>query len=831
MSGPASGDAAGAGSLRARLRALDRAYSTGHHGRWSARRRSELIDDALAGWFERAGAPEGVALAALGGYGRREQLPCSDVDLLILHDGSRSPDDVAAIARDLLYPLWDAGLQVGQAVRTPAECRAIAHERLDALTAMLDLRFLRGDPGLVEDARRRVLELVRADPQAFAARLREAGRERHVRHGSATSLLEPELKEGEGGLRDLASIGWLEAAMGTSMEAVGALRTRERGALEAAGAFLIRVRSALQLETGKRTDRLILEHQPPIARAMGFQDEPGLIAEDGLMRAVFEHARQVAHIYRAAFARLLDESAAPASDSLETLDAEGVLLALADVAEAGTTPSLALLDRIESANVPDPVDWTDGMLAAFVRLLRAEDAGADGLDTLDRMGLLMRYLPPWREVRCRPQRDPYHRLTVDSHLTGAVRAMARILAATGPADDPVEAAAVANGIDDPDALLLGAFLHDIGKIGERGHVAVGSRIAEETLTRMGVAARTRELASFLVREHLLLPDTATRRDLTDEELVLGVAARVGSPERLAALYLLAQADAVATGPAAWTPWRRSLIRELVVRVQGVFDRGEMGTQLAEQLADRLDRLRGLLGGESEAEVERFVLRMPRGYFLTVEPARAARHFATIAPDLGSQEVRTAPAPGSRPGSYELLVVAADRTGLLSSIAGALAVAGLSILTAHVFTTHDGAAVDLFEVEGVFEQTIAEARWREFRTLLRQAIEGRISLERRVSDKRAHYPPTSDAPITVAVDNDASGFSTVIEVGAPDRIGLLHDITSAFGELQLDVHLAKVATYTGRVIDAFYIRDALGRKVTDAAQISEIETAVRGRLEG
>ena len=264
-------------------------------------------------------------------------------------------------------------------------------------------------------------------------------------------------------------------------------------------------------------------------------------------------------------------------------------------------------------------------------------------------------------------------------------------------------------------------------------------------------------------------------------------------------------------------------------MQRVFDRGEMGEQLAEQLTERIDQLRTLLSSEPEAGVERFVLTMPRGYFLTVDPARAAAHYPTIAPEVGSQEVRTAAVPGPRPGTYELLVVAADRPGLLSWIAGALALAGLSILTAQVFTTNDGTAVDLFEVEGAFEPHVTERRWRELRTTLRDAVGGRISLERRVREKRAYYPAKGDTPVTVTLDNGASDFSSVVEVGAPDRIGLLYDITSALADLRLDVHVAKVATYTDRVIDAFYVRDALGAKVTDPAQIAEIEAAVHARL--
>ena len=819
--------------LREDLAALDRAYSAGHHGLWLARRRSDLLDGALIERFGAAGPPQGVALAAVGGFGRREQLPHSDVDLLIIQRESMDETDVDGFLERLLYPLWDEGLEVGQAIRTPDECVGIAAERVDALTAMLDLRCLAGEQDLADEVRRRVLARVREEPAAFAVRLREAAEARRLRYGSVAHLLRPELKEGQGGLRDVASLGWLAHAAGP-LEPAGLLRERERDAVDAAAEFLTRVRSALHLETGVRTDRLLPDQQPSVARAMGFEDHPGLIAEDGLMRAVFEHGRQVTHVTRAVFARYLDApdaggGPAPASPQ----DAAGVLDALAEGVEAGAAPSPVLLDAIEASGLPDPVVWTDEVRRAFLRLLRAGDGGVDALETLDRLGLLTRYLPAWADVRCRPQRDPYHLYTVDRHLTGALREMDRMLsrgtAATfEDAEDPVERDAVAR-IGDPDGVRLGALLHDIGKVGEGGHVGIGARVAAETLVHIGVAAPTRDLAAFMAAHHLLLPDTATRRDLTAEDLILDVASRIGSPERLAALYLLAKADALATGPAAWTPWRRALVRELVMKVQRVFDRGEMGEELAERLTDRIERLRDLLRGEPEDGVERFVLTMPRGYFLTVDPARVARHYATIAPQVGSLEVRTATVPGPSAGTYELLVVASDRPGLLSWIAGALALSGLSILTAQVFTTDDGTAVDLFEVQGVFETDVAERHWRELRSTLRKAVEGRISLDARVREKRAYYPPRSEAPVTVTLDNAASDFSTVIEVGAPDRIGLLHDITSTLADLRLDVHVAKVATYTDRVIDAFYVRDSLGGKVTDPAQIAEIESAVHARL--
>ena len=805
------------------LRALDRAYATGHHGRWSASRRAEIVDGCLRDLFGSLDSVAGVALLALGGYGRRTLSPGSDVDLLILHDGSNAPR-VAALAERLLYPLWDAGLRVGHAVRTPAECLEAAAD-LDGATAMLDGRLLAGAAATWASARAPVLERVRADARGFAARLADDRRVRRERFGSVSSLLEPDVKEGIGGLRDVQTLGWLRAAIGSPLEDAGLVRATERRAVDEAEEFLVRVRSALHLETGRGSDRLVLEQQPPIAEGMGFVDEPGLPVVDGLMRSVFEHGRQVEHVVSSVFDRFLRGSSdLPAIEPTP----DGILRAFVSVVrDRGVMPAAAL-DAMTPDAVPEGA-WSDGVRDAFLELLRSGPEAAGALETLDRIGLLERYLPAWNEVRCRPQRDPYHRSSVDVHLLDAFAGAAVLLG--DPGDDPL-AVEVAAAIEDRDAVLLGALLHDVGKTGHGNHVAGGARVADETLAHMRAEGPTADLVRFLVSEHLLLSDTATRRDLEDEELVHGLAERIGEPARLASLTLLTIADARATGPLAWTPWRAALVRELVVKVGRVLERGDVEPGAAERLSERADEIRGALEGEDPDHVERFLMRMPRGYVSTVPIERVRAHFGLVARPIGAQEVRTVASEGSRPGTYALAVAAADRAGLLSMIAGALTLAGLSILTAQVFTTEDGVAVDLFQVEGAFDSEVGEERWREIRGTLRRAIEGRLSLDHRVHAKRSYYPgPRQDVPVGVTVDNDASDFFTVVEVGAPDRLGLLFDVTRALAELHLDVHLAKVATYGVRVVDAFYVRDALGRKVIEPVQVAEIEQAVRSRIEG
>ena len=806
-----------ASELRRRFDALARAYPPGQHGRWAANERAAALDD----WFVDAVGSADVAVVALGGYGRRLQLPASDVDVLVIHGGL---DEAALedLGRQLWYPLWDRGFTVTPLVRTPAECQGAAAQRLDSCTALLDARRLTGPERLFRRAVDPVLEAVRADPSSFASRLLEERDHRAERSGSCAYDLEPDLKDGLGGLRDVASLGWLATALDAPLAASGVIRSADTAAIDEAEEFLIRARSAVHLETGKRVDRLSVELQPEVASTMGFDDEPGLAAIDGLMRSVFERARVIDAVVRSALARV--RAGVAPSTHIEISGPAAILDALAATPDGAVAPQL--VDAIADSGIVGMVQWDEDTRDAFLAVMRSEH-GAAALDVLDRVGLLERFVPGWSAVRSRPQRDPYHRYTVDGHLTRTLSTMVGLL--DDPSSDPL-AADLSAAVDDRDALLLGALLHDIGKVGKGDHVPIGAEIARAQLDAMGLPSHTAELAAFMVAEHLLLPDTATRRDLSDENLIMDVSATVGTQESLAALYLLAAADAAATGPAAWTPWRQTLVRELVTKVQHVLQRGTMGQELAARLTERIETVRRLLAQEPDPDVDRFVLRMPRGYFLAVEPADAARHFRTIAPHLGSDELRTASTAGSRPETYELLVVTPDRPGLLSSVAGALAVGGISSLSAQVCTTSDHVAVDLFEVEGAFEREITEERWRGVRSMLRRVIEGATSIDRKVEEMRRHYPgPAVQTPVTVRADNDASDFSTVLEVGAPDRIGLLYDITRALSALGLDVHLAKVATFDGRVVDAFYVRDELGRKVTDTAVLTELTDELRNRL--
>ncbi|WP_425582534.1 [protein-PII] uridylyltransferase, partial [Streptomyces synnematoformans] len=525
----------------------------------------------------------GVSLVAVGGYGRGELSPRSDLDLLLLHDGSLRPGALAAVADRLWYPVWDMGLALDHSVRTPAEALRTAGEDLKVTLGLLDARHVAGDAALTAGLRTAVF----ADWRNRAARrlpeLRELDRERAERHGELQFLLEPDLKEARGGLRDATALRAVAASWLADAPRAGLDRARER---------LLDTRDALHLTTGRATDRLALQEQDQVAAALGLLDS------DTLLREVYEAARTLAYATdvtwrevdrglragggRRAAARLRNLLGAsgrpvprgpaertPLADGVVEQDGEVVLArtaradrdpvlplrAAAAAAQAGLPLSLPAV-RLLAAQAPSlPVPWPDEAREQLVTLLGAGPATVPVWESLEAEGLVTRLLPDWERVRCRPQRNPVHRWTVDRHLV----------------ETAVRAAALTRRVGRPDLLLVAALLHDIGKgwpDGPGGHSVTGETIARDMARRIGFPAADVDVVGALVRHHLLLVETATRRDLDDPATVRLVADAVGGHGTLELLHALTEADALATGPAAWTAWRASLVADLAGRVRG-----------------------------------------------------------------------------------------------------------------------------------------------------------------------------------------------------------------------------------------------------------------------
>jgi len=671
---------------------------------------------------------------------------------------------------------------------------------------------------------------------------------RQGRFGAGGETLEPNLKEAVGGLRDVQALGWLVSVIDGSprpRNRVGRaqlerIRRTEKGVRKDEGNTVLLVRVALHRVNGGSSDVLGADQQPAVAELLGLPDEEGWEARDVLMRDLSAAHRFIAcacdeylgnpwywvdSLSRDPLKRLRKrlKSYHRPTDSApgELAGIDRPLSALAADAVEISDPTLyASIGALEGRSVSQglvPFErWSTAVRHGFFGVLTGE-ANARALREMDVFQLLQALLPEWVAVRGRPQRDPYHRYPVDIHLIETAAEAARSLREP---DEPfaVEAARL---VEDPAALLLGALLHDIGKVGRGSHVSLGADIAGQALDRMGVTAGVGDDVLFLAREHLLLSDTATRRSLEDEGLVLHVAARIRDPRRLALLYLLTVADARATGPAASSPWRLGLIRELVAKVSHAFERGLMTGDRAERLEVAETEMRSALAEAAvpSQDAESFVSTVPADYLLWAEPRAAVAHLPLIVPRPEAAEARIATRPGAWEGSYEAAVGAVDRLGLLAAVAGSMALSGLSILSCRAFTTESGLALDVFDVRGAFEPEVGPDRWDRFRAFLRPALAGQVDLSTRVQELRAHYrPAASDFPTSVRVDQDASDFCTVVEVSAPDRLGLLFELASAFAELGIDVHSAKVATYGPRVIDVFYVRDGAGQKLVETGEI-------------
>ncbi|MFJ9610959.1 [protein-PII] uridylyltransferase [Kitasatospora sp. NPDC101176] len=785
----------------------------GRSGRPRRTALARLTDDWLAGLFTAAGRPPGVALVAVGGYGRGELSPRSDLDVLLLHDGR--------IARDLperiWYPVWDSGSALDHSVRTLAEARAVAAADLKAQLGLLDARHLAGDQALTATLRSVVLTDWRASAPARLPELRELCRERAERHGELSFLLEPDLKEARGGLRDVVALDAVAATW---------LADAPRDGLDAAALRLADVRDALHLATGRATERLSLQDQDQVAERLGVLDA------DTLLREVYEAARTIAYAsdvtWRAVDRVLAARSGRgrrsarsafrfagagrgagavargaverrPLAEGVVEQDGEAVLAqgarpaadpvlplrAAAAAAQNGLTVSYATVRRLAAECRPLPTPWPDEAREQLVTLLGAGEAAVPVWEALEAEGLVTRLLPDWERVRCRPQRNAVHRWTVDRHLV----------------ETAVRAAAMTRRVARPDLLLVAALLHDIGKGWPGDHSEAGEVIVRDVAVRMGFGPEDTETLAVLVRHHLTLVDTATRRDPDDPATVEAVTKVVGTPQQLELLHALTEADALATGPAAWSAWRASLVDGLVARA-------------AARLAGAAT---ALVEAAPTAEQER----------LAVEAAR------TGGPALSLLAQSDGADPATEPMGVELTLAVPDRPGLLGTVAGVLALHRLTVRSAGLRELDPiGAGPVLllsWRVAAEFGELPEAAR---LRADLRRALDGSLDVARRLAERDAAAPrrrgiPTPP-PLVAVAPAVASATATVLEVRAHDAPGLLHRIGRALDGAGVRVRTAHVSTLGAEAVDSFYLTDEEGRPLA-AGRAAEVAAEVRAAL--
>lgn len=767
--------------LREALGALAAEHAAGAGGRELARKRADVVDLALISLFRKAEteAPwgpyreAGLAVVALGGYGRRELCPFSDIDLMLLYRPEEQPR-VEAVAETLFYPLWDAALELGHGARTVDECLDVAAESVELLTSFFQARLLVGDQRLFRELLDRLHSQATTDGGgAFLANARRAREARHAAFGDTHALLEPHLKEGRGGLRDVHEALWLTFVFGggsgyDGLAQTGWLAEQSLTDLEAATNTLLRARTSLHYAAGRKVDRAYFDYQADLAAQFRAPAPP--VPADRVLAEISAAAEAVAVI---------------------TQDVWHAVSGVARLPGEQPEAAASLSER--------PAQRATDLL----ELLRAGSSALPALESLSHRGILSSWLPGWESVRFLGQRESFHTFTVDGHSMRCALAAAEP-ESLGEFDQLAQATVEAlRGTEAHDALLLACLLHDLGKgLDGVDHAEVGATHVVRVVAGLGFPMHLQDLVAFLVRHHLLLPDTASRRDIDDPSLVERVAGVVGDRARLELLYVLTVADSVATGRAVWSPWTAALVRELFFKVLGALDDTTQGGPPAWHKA---------IVGNGAAASEESTLEV-------VVPASAF-----------GRELVLSVTRGALPGVQELTLVTPPLVGLLARVSGVLAYHAITILSAQVQPTVDGMVARSFRVSDYFEEEIPPARWRSVAEDLGRALEGRIGLDHRLAEKAARY--LTRAPLErrttdrVVVENGASDAMTVIEVHATDRIGLLYTLAKTLDDLLLDVRLAKVSTMKERAVDVFYVADANGAKVTDPEHVREVEKAV------
>ena len=821
-----------------------------------------------------------LALVATGGFGRGVLAPMSDLDLLFLTAAEPS-GPVRQVVEFMLYLLWDLGLKVGHATRPIDDCLAVARNDLSVRTALLDARLLAGDAGVFRSfvARFRA-ECIEGALSSFLAGKEAERSARHQRYGESPFLVEPNIKEGRGGLRDLETIYWMAkaafavpdiAALGAALGAAPGLPAREEHILSAFEArrfqrsldFLWAVRFNLHYVTGRAEERLTFDLQPVIGARMGYTRHRRQDGVERFMRHYFLTAREVTrltHVLEPAILRaalgppavvpaagdgalaaqgfVLDEGKlmpkAPASFAREPI----LMLRMLEIARDRNLElhPLALAAIIRHERNAIELRGNRDAAAIFLDLLCGRDAehdradGARWLTIMNESGILGRLLPDWARIVGQMQFDSYHVFTVDEHTVEAIRVLNML-----ERDELAEIAPVASGLMDHlqsrRALYVATLLHDIAKGRGGDHSEIGAGIALGVGPALGLSAEETEMVSWLVLHHLLLSQTAFKRDIDDAKTILDLADTIQSPERLRLLLILTVADMRAVSAKVWNAWKATLLRELYTRVAEVLAGGLATTERDVRVARAKRATSALLGDWPAADVQKFLGLGYPGYWLGFDPSTHARHARMIR----EAEARAAPLTVEteilpQRAVTEVTVYTADHPGLFSRIAGALAVAGASIVDARIHTMTNGMALDSFWIQdaagGAFE---APHRLARLSVLVEQALSDRLKFATEIRKVTTallgRRMRAIHVPARVVIDNRASNAQTVIEVNGRDRPGFLHDVTAAISEQGISISSAHVSTYGVRAVDVFYVKDMFGLKITNEQKLGQLREAV------
>ncbi len=831
---------------------------------------SQIIDEYLQSGFETSMVGPSMDLAknpyafiALGGYGRQEQCVHSDVDLLFLFKQS-VPDEAESLIREIVYPLWDIGLDVGYATRSIKECLNLAGKDFEVLTSLLDARFICGMSPLYSDLLQQLREkIIKKDRKNIIDRLVESSNERHIRFGDSTYRLEPNLKEGQGGLRDYHAILWLariefKLKQPRDLEYYGRLSHEEFKDLTEALSFIWNVRNRLHLISGRKSDQLHFENQILLAEKFKFKKSNGQQPVErflGRLHSMMDFIKQqhLMFLYELGYTagrkpRKLPEKQSTVNgievkrdmlnytSSEEILSASDLLLSIFEESMRLKIPLSAEAKRMVK-EFGYLVDTDFRTLASnvktFERILLTPAPTFNVLKEMLSTGFLVRFIPEFKLIFNRIQYDEYHLYPVDKHLLRTVQII-KNFTADNDATDPL-CVDLYKALKRKKLLLWAALLHDIGKGDQAGdHSKGGAKIAGKILSKKGFELKDIETVSFLIERHLFLIKIATRRDIHDEETAIFCARTIKEIDRLKMLYLLTVADSMATGPKAWNDWMQTLLRDLFLKVLNVLEKGELASREAVKVVEKKQYqvLSQASSPESKKDLEElFNVFSPR-YLLYANTDQIVED-VRLYESLGENDFAWNITKSADANTRVVRICAKDRPGLFSSISGIFTLNNIDIIDAQIFTWRNQIALDIFNVKPPPDQLFEDERWERAEKNLQSALSGDLDLAKAISEKMAAYRSFKTLglkrPHRIVIDNDSSSFFTIVEVFTYDFPGLLFNITDALFRCKLDIWVAKIATKADQVVDVFYVRDFDGQKVDSPDQVAAIKAAIEKRL--
>lgn len=810
---------------------------------------SEAVDGFIAGQL---GADAKCAVVAVGGYGRAELLPYSDIDVMFLVE-----DDTQHILIErVLYGLWDAKLQVGHSVRTVGDCLRMAKADLTIRTSLLDARFIGGNRQLYKQFERQVERNIRSHGVAefVEAKLKERD-ERHARYGDSRFLLEPHVKEGKGGLRDLQTLKWLvKAAYGAhrldDLVGRGLMLPEELLAFERTEQFLWKLRAHLHLLAHKAEETVTFSLQATLAARMGYAHPEPHKAVARLMKRYFLAATTVGSLTRIFCAILeMEHKRKPKlplaqrfyqtwkldgfvlkGDRLTTLRAEEFehtparMMALFSTAckEGMDVHPEALQQITRNLKRVDKTMMEDADVnRQFLGILLHETNTERTLRLMNEVGFLGRFIPSFARIVGQTQFNLYHIYTVDEHTIVALGNLRKLRQGELKKEAPLASAEIAH-VSLPHVLALAVLCHDLAKGRSGNEEEIGGRMAYGLAKRFGFSEADASTTAWLVAQHLLLSGTAFKRDLSAPHTIHEFVARVQSVERLRMLLILTVCDMRAVAANVWNAWKASLMRELYQKSLEVMRHGALQNTAQPEQHFR-HSLQTHLPNSNIADINAYAEQATPAFITAFSPTQHADLFAAV---QQLQDFALLLSSEGHQDITEATIITRDAKGLFSTLAGTLSLAGASIVSAKIFTLKDALAIDSFLIQTAAGKKFdGEARKKRLETLLGRALSGQLQLAEELRKTKASFPTRKDAfkrGVRVAIENSAESLYTLIEVTAPDRTGLLYDLTACLKELQLSIVSAHITTYGNLAVDVFYVKDGFGHRITHEGRLKEIK---------